>query len=82
MIVIDCTVDDKDLTLEQLQEQFEVIKRMAYPDFEYFPIVSIKCYPDEIWITQWQQDNIFTGEPLLMGGPWKSFRDVPLRVKA
>lgn len=84
MIVIDCTVDPQDLTLELLVEQFDRILDMNYTfdemikiDIYGFPIVRVKCYPDEIWITQWQQNNIFSGK----GEPWKRFRDVPLKVK-
>jgi len=84
MIVIDCTVDDKDLTLERLVAEFDHIVNMAYTNYEMsligvhgYPVVRVRCYPDQIWITQWQQDNIFSSS----GEPHTMFRSVPLVVK-
>lgn len=72
MIALDVTERGETLTLEKLAELLDD-STTSLPG----PGVRLVYLPDELWVTEWQYDNIFSSA----GGKWKYFRGIPIKVK-
>lgn len=85
MIVVDARKAANDLTMSMLADEIDALVSSTYTSDEMsevraygWPPVKTCMYPDEIWITQWQQDNIFNNP---VSGLSTQFRGIKLTVK-
>lgn len=76
MIIIDLRRYGKELTLDKCVQLYDQIHTRQI-DLATHASEPIETYPDQFWINQWQQDNIFGSHT---SGVWKEFRGIPLKV--
>jgi hypothetical protein len=84
MIILDVRRYGKDLTLENCGELYDKVRYMHMSVQEFHIKVQrrelddgIIIAPDELWVTKWQHENIFSS----LSGPWEYWRGIPIKVK-
>lgn len=71
MIIIDVRTKGEELTLRDCANYYEEI------DSQWPNAPHVKYLPDEIWITEWQHEHIFSSR----GGKWEYWRGIPIKAK-
>lgn len=76
MIILDVRKKGKKLTLKDCAEMYKALEDSAVRYTELDSIGRIIIIADEVWVTQWQADNIFSS----LGGQWKFWRGIAIKV--